>query len=70
MRLAAALCALMLAACATSETIILRNMAGQMLQCGPYPAGLGTSTSRLIAESNLRNCVTDFQRQGYERVLQ
>jgi hypothetical protein len=68
MRLAIILCALIVAGCATSETVYLRNMARQAVQCGPYDAGLNDTNARIIAESQLRNCVSDYQRQGYERV--
>lgn len=56
----------LLAGCA-SETVVLRNATGMTAQCGPY-YGSGSSTSALVDQIALRDCVADFQRQGYERV--
>jgi uncharacterized membrane protein YccC len=43
------------------ETIYLRNMAGNMVACGPYlTQGTGAAAAA--------QCVQDYQRQGYERV--
>ena len=57
-----------LVGCATSETVYLRNAAGHTVQCGPYtPGGIGPPAA-MVAQAELRHCVTDYQRQGYERI--
>lgn len=61
-----ALAALALAGCASTETVMLRNPVGQTVQCGPYQGSSG-AISRLVIQQQLRDCVTDYQRQGYER---
>ncbi len=59
----------LMAGCASSETVYLKNpQTGDTVQCGPY-----TSYGRLSAQEQaniekLRYCISDFQRQGYERV--
>lgn len=54
----------MLSGCTvTSETVHLRNSGGMTVQCGPYRGG----NAPLVTVA-LRNCVEDFQRQGYERL--
>lgn len=60
----------LLAACTHSEVVHLRNMAGQTVQCGPYELSTlgGVQDAEFLAQSKVRDCVTDFQRQGYERV--
>lgn len=68
MRLAlawAGLC-VVLTGCVGSEAITLRNQAGASVQCGPYGSTVFVE-ARLLAEDQLRNCVMDYQRQGYER---
>lgn len=54
----------------TSETVYLRHReTGETVQCGPYKraaAERAQAQASVIAE--LRYCVEDFQRQGYERV--
>lgn len=58
--------AAILTGCANSEAVHLQNAAGQMVTCGPYAATF-IAESRLTAQEQLRDCVSDFQRQGYER---
>lgn len=58
---------LMLAGCASSETVLLRNAAGMTAQCGPYQSWGNVNFAQLQAQNQLRDCVADFQRQGYER---
>jgi len=55
---------------ATSERVALKNAAGHVVYCGPYKTYdySYTETSSTIVQSQLRGCVSDFQRQGYERV--
>lgn len=68
--------ALLLAGCVSqTETITLKNASGQVAQCGPYPSpGIGSAGliggQTAMAEERLRNCVTDFQKAGYQRVGQ
>ena len=70
MRILVLVAALMVGACAKSETILLRNAAGQTVQCGSYsafhPVGLGIEAYDQT-QASLRTYVADFQRQGYER---
>lgn len=69
MRKMAFLALLGLAGCAApSETIYLARGADRV-QCGPYkeePFAVGDQAP--ILEKRLRDCVSDFQRQGYQRV--
>jgi hypothetical protein len=70
---------LALTGCA-GEAIQLRNSLGQTVQCGPYSTvsvGVSVGTGRArgqhipqsaVAAQQLRDCVYDFQRQGYERL--
>ena len=54
--------------CATSEVVYLKNTNGQTVRCGPY-AGYGSLPAQAEqANAKLRDCVSDYQRQGYERV--
>lgn len=57
---------------ATSERVTLRNQSGQTVTCGPYSTYdySYTETSSSIVEARLRGCISDYQRQGYERVPQ
>lgn len=50
-----------------SESVYLRNVAGTTVQCGPYSGGGIGPIANLAAEQRLRDCVADYQRQGYER---
>ena len=60
--------AAVLAGCIKSESIVLRHpVTGKMTTCDGY-AGLGLQAT--MGETRQRNCVADFQRQGYERVPQ
>lgn len=59
--------ALSLAGCATVQTekVTLRNTAGMTATCGPYfNANLAASG----AAQRESQCISDYQRQGYERV--
>ncbi len=54
--------------CASSSIVMLKHPAtGNVVQCGPYRGGFGVA-----AENNqlteLKYCINDFQRQGYERL--
>ena len=54
--------------CASADPVVLRHpVTGQVTKCPGYntaPAMAG------VAETQQRNCVQDFQRQGFERVPQ
>jgi len=55
-----------LAACSKSETVHLRHAAtGETVQCGPYWKQGMIWKGAVMQE--LRFCVEDFQRQGFER---
>ena len=55
-----------LAGCATSETVYLQNTSSQTVQCGPYTGYFGSAY--VMTQNQLRDCIADYQRQGYERV--
>ena len=57
-----------LAGCATSEIVHLQNAVGQGVQCGPYTDYGNIPTANLTTQDKLRHCVSDYQRQGYERI--
>lgn len=61
----AAAVTLLLSACST-QPIYLANAAGQTAQCGPFPATDYINAS--AAPYREAQCISDFQRQGYERV--
>lgn len=48
-----------------TEAIYMRNMAGMIATCGPYRS---TGISSLSTPDRERQCITDYQRQGYERI--
>ena len=57
---------LLLSAC--NSAVQLRHVAtGKTVQCGPYSAF--SMSSRFSAVERERGCIQDFQRQGYERVM-
>jgi len=61
--------ALGLAGCAvTSETVYLENAQGERVQCGPYTGDIAVIGTPTPPGVRLRDCIDDFQRQGYERV--
>ena len=61
----------MIAGCvASSEVVHLKHpVKGDVIKCGPYqvPASKRASAS-VTAQNELRYCVEDFQRQGYQRI--
>lgn len=57
--------ALLLSACSTNP-IYLSNAAGKTVQCGPFPAT--DYINAAAAPQREAQCISDFQRQGYERV--
>ena len=62
------LMAIGLAGCAISETVYLQNASSQTVQCGPYTDYGDISSANVTTQNELRDCITDYQRQGYERV--
>ncbi len=59
--------ALFLAGCGMTPDIVLRNSAGQTARCEGFFVASGWGRSRLLSRLQ-RECVDDYQRQGYERV--
>lgn len=65
----AVLACLLLAGCesmADSTETIYMERGAESVACGPY-RGLG-ATAMAAAAASLRDCVSDFQRQGFQRV--
>lgn len=55
---------------ADTETVYLANPQGQRVQCGPYKDDLiGNTGGANGLERRLRQCVEDYQRAGYQRVM-
>jgi hypothetical protein len=69
MRKCAVLACLLLAGCGSLQTekVYLARTDGQRVTCGPYDAQLGDQDGQAM-QMRLRQCVSDYQRQGYERV--
>jgi hypothetical protein len=63
----AGLSALLLAACSTTPDIVLRNSTGQTARCEGFFVASGWGRSQLLSKLQ-RECMEDYQRQGYERV--
>lgn len=51
-----------------TETIFMAMAGAADVKCGPYPTDVITSEGPTMANQKLRACVSDFQRQGYNRV--
>jgi hypothetical protein len=60
---------LILEGCSTTPDIVLRNSAGQTARCEGFFVASGWGRSQLLSKLQ-RECVDDYQRQGYERVPQ
>jgi len=60
------LVAVIAAGCAVSPDIVLRNQRGQEVICERVTGIYGLRTHTLLTVQ--RQCVEDYQRQGYERV--
>ena len=56
-----------LTGCSTTPDIVLRNSAGQTARCEGFFVASGWGRSQLLSKLQ-RECVDDYQRQGYERV--
>lgn len=66
-RMRIVLCALLLSGCASGEVVELRRGDGMSARCGPYRvSGIGPDPE-FVAAMQLRGCVEDYQRAGYER---
>ena len=59
----------LLAGCSMSDPIYLRHsQTDKKAQCGPYMnAGIAGIQSAMVRE---RDCIVDYQRQGFERVME
>ena len=57
---------LLTAGCATSEVVYLKNDADQTVKCGPYTDFGNIPSANRTTHSRVRDCIADFQRQGYE----
>ena len=58
----------LLAGCQTDPVHLRHPQTGKRVQCGPYPA---YSFQHQMASANQeRGCIEDYQRQGYERVME
>jgi hypothetical protein len=63
------LISVLVAGCASGGEVYLRSPMGQTVQCGPFTSyGTVFEPSRELQEQRLRDCIADYQRQGYERV--
>ncbi len=61
--------AFLVAACAFTGVVYLKNpQTGQTVQCGPYTRYGNIPAAQEASIMDLRRCVGDYQRQGYERV--
>ena len=62
------LMAISLAGCTTSETVYLKNPSNHTVQCGPFTDYGRVPDANVTTEAQLRGCISDYQRKGYERV--
>ena len=62
------LMAIGLAGCASSEKVYLKNASNQVVKCGPYTNYGNIPHANVTTQIQLRDCIADYQRQGYERV--
>ena len=59
----------LIAGCATSSTVRLQHPeTGDIIQCGPFRASGNIPAGEQTVLAELRYCIEDFQRQGYERL--
>lgn len=54
--------------CAVSETVRLQNRQGDTVTCGPFTTAGRIGQATVASHIKLRDCISDFQRQGYERM--
>ena len=57
-----------LAGCTTDPVLLRHPQTGKKVQCGPYSMAGGAAIQ--AATERERGCVADYQRQGYERVME
>lgn len=59
----------LLAGCVRDAVILIHPQTGKEAQCGPYYfTGMSSGIfSKGAAEERERDCISDYQRQGYER---
>ena len=64
--IALGVCAIVLSACSTTAPVYMRHpQTGQTAVCGPFNSDPVTAS---VSASREARCITDYQRQGYERV--
>ena len=58
-----------LAGCVRDAVILVHPQTGKEAQCGPYYfTGISSGIfSKAAADERERNCIEDYQQQGYER---
>ena len=60
----------LVAGCETDPVFLRHPQTGKKVQCGgPYPSE-GDAASAQAATIRERDCIEDYQRQGYERVME
>lgn len=68
----AILACFLLSSCAVETETVTLAKGSSRVQCGPYSGTAGNFRGQehkaALLESRMRDCVSDFQRQGYERV--
>ena len=57
-----------LVGCSTDAVLLRHGGTGKTVKCGPYSTT--TREARIAAVEHERGCITDYQRQGYERVME
>ena len=59
----------LLAGCVRDAVILIHPQTGKEKQCGPYYfTGMSSGIfSKVAAEERERDCISDYQQQGYER---
>ena len=67
-RIAIVLLAFGFVACATSEIVYMKNDAGKTVKCGPYTTAGNVNAAAMTSHQKLRDCMMDYERQGYKRV--
>ena len=59
---------MVLAGCATSEKIdMFKPGTEETRVCGPYTTAGNLASAAKLNSQQLRDCIMDYQRQGYER---
>lgn len=55
------------AGCATEEVLLRHPETHEIVKCGPFAAP--TATDRVAAVKRTRECVEDYERKGFKRLL-